>query len=54
MSKIQISKCYLIQILDDEGNELSCEYFFGNRKETESYARTMKKQVEKKENIDND
>lgn len=30
--KIQITKCYLVQVLDEAGNELKCEYSFGNTK----------------------
>lgn len=30
--KIQITKCYLVQILDDAGNEIDCDYDFVNTK----------------------
>ena len=30
--KIRLSKCFLVQIVDDEGNEISSEYVFTNQK----------------------
>lgn len=26
--KIQITKCYLVQVLDEDGNEVACDYSF--------------------------
>ena len=30
--KIRLSKCFLVQIVDDEGNEIGSEYVFTNQK----------------------
>lgn len=45
--KTQITKCYLIQVLDDDGNEIECEYVFSDRKEAELRAKEMKDDAEK-------
>jgi hypothetical protein len=42
--KVVISKCYLIQIDDKEGNEIKCEYFFGTKKEADQRARELKEE----------
>lgn len=30
---VQLTRCYLIQVLDEDGNEVSCEYAFMDRKD---------------------
>lgn len=30
--RIEVTKCYLVQILDDEGNEITSEYTFKDNK----------------------
>ena len=30
--QVRITKCYLVQVLDDDGNEVSCNYDFVNTK----------------------
>ena len=45
--KTQITKCYLVQILDDEGNEVACEYVFGDKEEAKETARALKKGLKK-------
>lgn len=44
--KVQITKCYLVQVTDDSGNELRCEYVFGNRAEAEKAGSRIKEEVE--------
>lgn len=29
--KVKITKCYLVQVLDEEDNELNSEYVFGDK-----------------------
>lgn len=31
--RAKITKCYLVQVVDDEGKELACEYVFGGKKQ---------------------
>lgn len=40
--KGKVSKCYLVQVLDEEGNEVACEYDFSyNKKEAEQVGKRM-------------
>lgn len=40
--KIQITKCYLVQVLDEDGNEVACDYsFVKNKKEAEKTGKKM-------------
>lgn len=50
--KVQITKCYLVQILDDNGNELEYEYVFGNKKDADKTGKELKKEL--KERIENE
>lgn len=34
----KITKCYLVQRIDNEGNEIEFDYVFGTRKDAEAYA----------------
>ena len=43
--KSQITKCYLVQILDDEGNELAYEYVFGDKNEAKKTAAALKQTI---------
>ena len=43
--KVSITKCYLVQVLDDDGNELKCEYVFGNKDEAIKSGKHMKEEV---------
>lgn len=45
-TKIVITRCYLIQITDKDGNELVSEYYFGNRKDTDRAAKDLRANVE--------
>lgn len=39
---VRVTKCYLVQVLDDEGNEVSCNYTFShNKKEAEQIGALM-------------
>jgi hypothetical protein len=39
---IRVTKCYLVQVLDAEGNELQCEYaFVDSKKEAECRGKEM-------------
>lgn len=40
--KVQITKCYLIQILDKDGNELACDYDFVSRQSAQEIGKRMK------------
>lgn len=33
VSRIRVDKCYLVQLLDEEGNEIKSEYVFTRSKE---------------------
>lgn len=46
MKKIQITKCYLVQIVDEEGNEIACEYVFADRKQAEKTGKKLKEEME--------
>lgn len=49
--RVQITKCYLVQVLDEEGNELRCEYSFcGTKKEAEEIGNNLLKDVVDNEN----
>lgn len=47
--KVQITKCYLVQIIDNEGNELKNEYVFGDKEIAKETGRLLK-DIIKKEN----
>lgn len=47
--KVKLSKCYLVQVLDEAGNEIKCEYVFGDRSEAETAGRTLKEEAEQEE-----
>lgn len=41
-----ITKCYLVQITDNEGNELACSYVFGDKEDAKREGRTLKEGLE--------
>ena len=44
--KVVVSKCYLVQVVDDDGNELDCEYVFSStKKEAEDRGYAMRDQL---------
>lgn len=42
--KVQITKCYLVQILDKAGNELECDYSFVSREDAKKIGERMLKE----------
>lgn len=52
--KVQITKCYLVQILDDNGNELKCEYVFGNKNDADKTGKELKKELEERMKNENE
>lgn len=45
--KIRVTKCYLVQVLDEDGNEQACEYVFANtKKEAEARGRELQRETE--------
>ena len=48
--KIEVTKCYLVQILDEEGNEVASDYdFVQNKKEAEQTGREMIEAVKRRD-----
>ena len=49
--KVEVYKCYLVKVVDDEGNELYSEYIFTDRKDAIRQGKEMKAELlrEKKE-----
>ena len=43
--KVQITKCYLVQVLDDEGNEVACEYVFGDKEDAKQTGKRLKEEA---------
>jgi hypothetical protein len=43
--EVRITKCYLVQVLDEEGNELECEYVFGNKEDAIKHSKEMKSSI---------
>lgn len=41
--RVEITKCYLVQVTDEDGNELACEYVFGDKEEAKNTGRHLKK-----------
>lgn len=42
--KVQITKCYLVQILDKDGYELECDYSFVNKEDAKRIGERMLKE----------
>ena len=45
--KVEITKCYLVQIKDAEGNEVACEYVFGDKEDAKETGKRLKEEVKK-------
>ena len=45
-TKVRISKCYLVQITDADGYEITSEYVFGDREEAERRGAMLKNEVD--------
>lgn len=43
--KVEITKCYLVQVLDAEGNEVSCEYVFGDKENAKQAGKRLKEEA---------
>lgn len=43
--RVKITKCYLVQVLDDKGNEVSCEYVFGDKEEAKQTGKRLKEEI---------
>ena len=41
--RVEITKCYLVQVLDEDGNELACEYVFGDKEDAKETGRLLKR-----------
>ena len=39
--KVEITKCYLVQLFDDDGNEIDYQYVFDNKKGAEKAGKQM-------------
>lgn len=44
--KVRVSKCYLVQVIDSNGNELDSQYIFGSRNDAERRGTEMKTKIE--------
>lgn len=45
--RVRVTKCYLVQILDDEDNEQACEYVFPDtKKQAEARGKEMQQELE--------
>lgn len=43
---VRVTKCYLVQVIDAEGNEVACDYVFAqNKKEAENRGELLVKAV---------
>ncbi len=48
--KVQVTKCYLVQVLDDKGNELACRYVFCDKKEALQIGKELKAEIKEEKN----
>lgn len=46
-TKVRISKCYLIEICDKDGNELACDYSFVSYNDAKKIGQRMKAEYNK-------
>lgn len=47
--RVRISKCYLVQVIDEDGNELDMDYVFTDRKGAELRGKELKEELLKSE-----
>lgn len=56
--KVEVYKCYLVEVVDDEGNELYSEYIFTDRKDAIRIGKEEKerliKQLQREQEEDNE
>lgn len=51
---VRVTKCYLVQVLDEDGNEVACDYaFVENKKEAENTGREMIEDIRRREADEN-
>lgn len=51
--KVRVTKCYLVQVLDDEGNEIECVYDFSSSyKEAKEAGERMLEDLKERERYD--
>lgn len=43
--KVEITKLYLVQVLDKDGNEVAYEYVVGDKKEAVAVGKSLKEQA---------
>ena len=48
--RVEVTKCFLVQVMDEKGNEIECEYLFCNTKE-EAKQRGMQMKEDIKERL---
>ena len=48
--KIRLTKCYLVEIVDSEDNEIESEYVFADRTKSKEYREKMKEELLRKQN----
>ena len=48
--KIELTKLYLVEVLDKEGNELAYEYVIGDKKEALKVGRQLKADLQNEKN----
>lgn len=49
-TKVRITKCYLIEICDKDGNELECDYSFVSYQDAKKIAQRMKEEYNRENN----
>ena len=48
--RVEVTKCYLVQVLDEDGNEVACDYdFVQTKKEAEQTGREMIEAVKRRD-----
>jgi hypothetical protein len=48
--RAEITKCYLVQVFDEEGNEMACEYHFvPTKKDAEKIGRELIEFIEQED-----
>lgn len=48
--KVRVTKCYLVQVLDDDGNEVACEYVFGDKEDAKQVGKKLKEDIKHNDN----
>lgn len=48
-TKIRITKCYLVELTDEDGNELSCEYTFCDKEDAKKVGERLRREYEEQE-----